>query len=75
MCVMCVCVCNGYNDENFRLVGASFTIIGTHTRDVPNKRTKRDRSESKPLESQRACIIFIIIFFVYTSRTVLFGQL
>lgn len=61
---VCVCMCN---DENFRLVVASFTIIGTHTRDVPNKRTKRDRSESKPLEPT-SLYYFYYFFFSYTHR-------
>lgn len=56
-------LCNGYNDENFRLEDASFTIIGAQIRS-PNKRTKRDRSDSKPLE-QRVCIIFYF-FHIHT---------
>lgn len=57
------------NDENFRLVVASFTIIGTLTRDVPNKRTKRDRSESKPLEPTSLYYFYYFFFRIHIAHS------
>lgn len=67
-----VCVCNGYNDENFRL-GASFMII--ERAETRSKQKDEMRSiKSRNHQSNEPALFLYIFFFPYTSYIILFSR-